>query len=217
MSEYTLGRRPARRDAFTLIEILVVLSIIIFLASMLYAALHRAKGVSLTTGCANKLMQLGHVMTHYRTDHSRYFGLISATGQGTNSLSSLYDYIDNFDMLICPATGNKLEIDRKDPDGAKVKLDQDPPDSTEKEGKSYETCGVYSNGTAMTTHTIRGFESDTWFAWDNDKPDEDMKLSRADNHADTGGNALDGNLSVHWIRGEDWEATVMAVNDQSIP
>lgn len=213
MSNTTPRRRSPRPHAFTLIEILVVVSIIAILASLLFSALGNVKKTTRVSACANNLKQIAHALTHFRTDNSRFFGLNS--GSGSNTMSPLFDYIDNFDMLTCPATGNFLDIDRDDPAAAATKLDATPPTDILVEGKSYESAGKFSGGSVITTHTIRGFEADTWFVWENDNPDVDQELSNRDNHGALGGNALNGNLAVVWVTGAEWNAKVTSINDKS--
>jgi len=61
------------RGAFTLVELLVVISIIGMLAALLLPALGRARAKARATYCVNNLRQLGLAMRMYLDDHSGRF------------------------------------------------------------------------------------------------------------------------------------------------
>lgn len=72
-----------RRNAFTLIEILVVLAIIALLAALLFPAFNRAKESSRQTNCASNLQQIGFAVAQYRKDEGRYpDSLVDILGEG---------------------------------------------------------------------------------------------------------------------------------------
>lgn len=108
---------------FSLVELLVVLSMIIFLVSLLIPALNYAKTVTLRTGCKNNLSQNAKIMHSYASDHNGWgmgnVGLMFA--QNTNryiyigweyyngndqytGLGKYYDlgYIDTVEGFYCP-------------------------------------------------------------------------------------------------------------------
>jgi general secretion pathway protein G len=60
------------RRGFTLIEILVVVSIIAFLAAILFPVFTRVREKGRQTSCLSNLRQLGHAMTMYTQDYERY-------------------------------------------------------------------------------------------------------------------------------------------------
>ena len=60
------------KSGFTLIELLVVVAIIAILASLLLAAVMRAKAEGQSTSCKNHLRQIGLAMGMYVTDYHRY-------------------------------------------------------------------------------------------------------------------------------------------------
>lgn len=61
-----------RRNAFTLVEILVVLAIIAILAALLFPAFNRARESAKQTNCASNLQQIGFAVAQYRKDEGRY-------------------------------------------------------------------------------------------------------------------------------------------------
>jgi prepilin-type N-terminal cleavage/methylation domain-containing protein/prepilin-type processing-associated H-X9-DG protein len=91
-SGYTGGMRRGRR-AFTLIELLVVISIIAILATLLVPAMSRAKGLSHSISCKNKLRQLGIALRLYVDDNrSEYPAFEERPGPG-HWYHPLYPYI----------------------------------------------------------------------------------------------------------------------------
>jgi prepilin-type N-terminal cleavage/methylation domain-containing protein/prepilin-type processing-associated H-X9-DG protein len=63
------GRPQPQRGAFTLVELMVVISIIAILASMLMPALARAKAKANQIKCLNHMRQLGLALSMYADDH----------------------------------------------------------------------------------------------------------------------------------------------------
>jgi prepilin-type N-terminal cleavage/methylation domain-containing protein len=76
--------QPARPDAFTLIEILVVLAIILILAALLLPALSSAKARSRQAGCANNLKQLALGFQLYVADNETRLPENTPAGRGDN-------------------------------------------------------------------------------------------------------------------------------------
>lgn len=79
MSKYVLNRmnpsdmdRPVRTRGFTLIEVLVVISIIALLVAVLLPALSKAREASRTLKCAVNLKQIGIAMENYATTNKSY-------------------------------------------------------------------------------------------------------------------------------------------------
>lgn len=72
----------AGRRAFTLIEMLVVISLIVLLISMILPALGSAKIHAKTTICGTNLSQLGRAMDGYITDTGFYPGAHTWTSNG---------------------------------------------------------------------------------------------------------------------------------------
>ena len=63
--------KPSRR-AFTLVELLVVISIIALLIAMLLPALSKARGIAVSTRCQANLHMAGLALLSYAQDYDRY-------------------------------------------------------------------------------------------------------------------------------------------------
>lgn len=69
----------ATPHAFSLIELLVVISIITLLISILMPSLRSARATARTTKCASQLDQIGNAFVNYTDDHDGYFPYPSNT------------------------------------------------------------------------------------------------------------------------------------------
>lgn len=73
--------RPARRRAFTLVELLVVMGIISVLMSLLLPSLNKAKRQALAVACQSNLRQCGQFLIMYANDNN---GVLFPNKRGTN-------------------------------------------------------------------------------------------------------------------------------------
>jgi prepilin-type processing-associated H-X9-DG protein/prepilin-type N-terminal cleavage/methylation domain-containing protein len=102
------------RAAFTLVELLVVLGIIVVLAAMLLPALARAHEKGIRAHCLNNLHQLGLAL-HMYVDDSRYYPghYILATPIESSRVvwpGRIFPYtVNNRKLFMCPNANKKAE------------------------------------------------------------------------------------------------------------
>lgn len=104
---------------FTLIELLIVISIIAILASLLLPALRNSRNIAKETICKGNLRQLGLCTSNYADDYSNYapYGLFGHNFMFSYTLDNLFpDYIDGPRdaglpcLAICPS-GRRFDDD----------------------------------------------------------------------------------------------------------
>ena len=119
----------ASREAFTLLEILVVISIIMILASLLLPTLSSAKSKGKQVACINNLKQLGLGFQMYGADNEGRLPENTPAGRGSNSWvmgnmkytqdatnltlikqSKLFPYANHIGAYHCPADSSKTGI-----------------------------------------------------------------------------------------------------------
>jgi prepilin-type N-terminal cleavage/methylation domain-containing protein/prepilin-type processing-associated H-X9-DG protein len=117
-----------RCRAFTLVEVLVCLAVIGVLASLILAAVARAKTKARDLNCLNNLKQHGIALTAFVGDHHCYplslnpgsglgrfpdHGRSIETALSDYGLPSDYDYRDPSSVQICPASLKQMKTDRR--------------------------------------------------------------------------------------------------------
>jgi prepilin-type N-terminal cleavage/methylation domain-containing protein/prepilin-type processing-associated H-X9-DG protein len=63
------GQQPFARDAFSLVELLVVIAIIAVLIALLVPAVQRVRAIAANAGCVNNLKQIGLALLNYHDEH----------------------------------------------------------------------------------------------------------------------------------------------------
>jgi prepilin-type N-terminal cleavage/methylation domain-containing protein/prepilin-type processing-associated H-X9-DG protein len=114
------------KKGFTLLELLIVLTVIIILASLLLPALSKARQRTQSTKCLANLKQLITAVALYAQDYGKYPNITPGapdqpfTGDGGNGkLATLLNpFVNNKDVFICPA--NTTELYGPNPEGIKT-------------------------------------------------------------------------------------------------
>lgn len=99
------------RSAFTLVEVLVVLSIIAVLAAILFPVLGRARESARRSSCQSNLRQIGLAFLQYTQDFDENYPLTTATTLGggmsytpaSSWTTSTQSYIRNAQIYRCPS------------------------------------------------------------------------------------------------------------------
>ena len=103
-----------RRAAFTLIEILVVLSIIAVLAAILFPVFSRARENARRASCQSNLKQISLGAQQYIQDYDERFplGLVAHNVMRySTSFDLLQPYLKNPQIGICPSDGGEPDVD----------------------------------------------------------------------------------------------------------
>jgi prepilin-type N-terminal cleavage/methylation domain-containing protein len=89
-----------RKHGFTLLELLVVISIIAILAAILFPVFAQARERARASSCASNLQQLGLALHLYAQDYRGYF-----PPAANNFMDPLMPYVKNEQIFVCPSIG----------------------------------------------------------------------------------------------------------------
>ena len=97
--------RSASSRAFTLVEILVVIAIVVILAALLFPAFNRARAGARRASCASNLKQLGLAFTLYAQDYRTYpkIDILNEELHCEAWPYKIYPYIKSEAVFECPA------------------------------------------------------------------------------------------------------------------
>jgi len=200
-------RRSGR--GFTLVELLVVISVIALLASITLPVTMRAAAMSRRTNCISNLSQIGAAMYLYATQWGRHFPANRPNRynpdetRGEDDLSALNTehYIEGLGVFNCPATTDLAET----PEEIRFKrTDPDVPEEMPRPQLSYEYCGEYNPALRFSDLNTRV----AWLAHDEDGRNVDMEID-GDNHRSAGANMLFADRRVEWFSPMGWARRIM--------
>ena len=134
--------------AFTIVELLAVITIIAILASSLAYAVTKARAMARQTDCKSNLRQFGAAILVYRSDHG---------GRNPAWLSSLYpDYVDDKHLFVC-RSDEARGVGRTRPVGLTVQDSptQNFPETVDNRSHPARTTvgGSYPNGASVAANT----------------------------------------------------------------
>ncbi len=128
-----LAMRRHRTRGLTLIELMVVISILSILAALLLPALARAREMARRTFCNNNMKQIGLVMRMYADEaggvypagsKNAHYGDIrqlawlgrqlTRNNYGVDGSVIYPDYLEDFDIFVCPSSAKELEDELAD-------------------------------------------------------------------------------------------------------
>ena len=98
----------SRRHGFTLIEILVVLTIIVLLAALLFPAFSRSREAARRASCQSNLKQVGLSLLQYSQDYDGttppiYTGTAAADKNPNNWRVLMFPYVKSEQVFRCPS------------------------------------------------------------------------------------------------------------------
>jgi len=99
--------RSNRFLAFTLIELLIVVGIIMILAAFLFPSLTRARETAMQVYCSNNLKQLSSASVLYRNDHKKF---PLAEMYYLDDFTQIHAYLRNLKVFAC--VGNPQTVDK---------------------------------------------------------------------------------------------------------
>ena len=104
------------RNSFTLVELLVVITIVSILSAMLLPALQSTKQKAKRIQCMSNIRQIGLAIEYYKEDSEQYFPFRPPTSYIAADKYALMNVLgsnylrSNWGVFRCPANNNKLDL-----------------------------------------------------------------------------------------------------------
>lgn len=108
-AEVLLLKLPFRRRGFTLVELLIVITIIVILAGLTFPVLVRAREAARRTSCASNERQLGMSLMLYMQDHDDQLPDGTFGNEGMGWAGQVFTYVRNVAIFRCPSDNGKAE------------------------------------------------------------------------------------------------------------
>ena len=97
------------RNAFTLIELLIVIAIIAILAAILFPVFASAREKARQTACLSNLKQLGLAYAQYEQDYDETVPCGGPWGSGAGWAGQIYPYVKSEKVYLCPDDTSTLD------------------------------------------------------------------------------------------------------------
>lgn len=183
-----MNQTPARKKAFTLVELLLVISIIVILVSVMVAASGPIMAIVYRTSCQSQLKALAQVYLSYTNQYSIQFPSLTGveTSKGTPPAGG---GASGFDNLIYSSAANILD---GKPNGYRVGFG--PLSWQQLVAASYYVCPAISDRDQWWHDGQSG--DDYWNSPSNSNPDTCIQNNFANGGAPTGGTQIIASYSI---------------------
>lgn len=207
ISEPRAAAGPLAREsrAFTLIELLIVVTIMALLTAMILSAVMNVRERAKIQYCQNNLREIGMALNTYDTVWPGWYP--PATDAESDNLRPLYPRcVATFDVFVCKETANQVNEELDLENNAVGGREAAP-------GHSYEYLSHYlfdRAGDPLATPTVKTRSSvdlradKVWMVMDAMESGVPRTPDLTDNHYEAGGNVLHGDTHVEFVPRGKW-------------